>query len=406
MHFDLDPMNPEPTKAEAGPHEPPIRLALILPGLGAVRRGAETAFIEIARRLAVLPDFQVTLFGMGSEGLEGLDHVVVHAPGRDRFRRWPCLPAFRNFMAWEEFFFAISMRVSRRFRPSRFDLAIGCSYPWIPWIVRRTSLRHAPDFVFVTQNGDWPVRAGNREYRFFGCEGLICVSPEHEARCRGRFPTVIIGNGVDADRFRPLAIGEDRRLPSDVEEHLPEKANDAKVVLVCAALTPEKRVDAAIQAVSRCPDTFLLVVGEGPLKSDLSSLAQKLLPGRHHFAGSMPVDLMPAVYRRADALLHMNVHEPFGIVYLEAAATALPIVAPDVPTARWILANSANYFPDPDQPDEVAAILMQALVPGRSSELGRLARDRAVSEWTWDKQAQRYAEFLRSIRRPAVPVHP
>lgn len=398
-------MSLDHSKTDDRNFESPIRLAMILPGLGKVRRGAETAFIEIARRLAAMPDFQVTLFGMGSEGLDGLNHVVVPAPGRDRFRRWPSLPAFRNFMAWEEFFFALSMRLSGRFRPSRFDMVVGCSYPWIPWVVRRTSFRHAPAFVFVTQNGDWPVRAGNREYRYFGCEGLICVSPEHEERCRGRFPTVVIGNGVDVERFRPATDDEDRRLPTEIEDHLPALASGPKVVLVCAALTREKRVDAAIQAIARCPGTFLLVVGDGPLKSDLGGLAQNILPGRHHFAGSIPLDLMPSVYRRADALLHMNVHEPFGIVYLEAAATALPIVAPDVPTARWILADAANYYPDPDQPECVADCLMQALRSSRSSEMGRLARDRAVSEWTWDKQSQRYAEFLRSIHRKALAEH-
>ncbi|MBI1324687.1 glycosyltransferase [bacterium] len=399
-------MSPDRSNSEDRNPGTPIRLAMILPGLGTVRRGAETAFIEIARRLSALPDFQVTLIGMGSEGLDGLDHVVVSAPGRDRFRRWPGLPAFRNFMAWEEFFFALSMRLSGRFRPSRFDVAIGCSYPWIPWIVRRTSFRHAPAFVFVTQNGDWPVRAGNREYRFFGCEGLVCVSPEHESRCRGRFPTVIIGNGVDIDRFRPHRFSEDRSLPVGIEEHLPASESGTKIVLVCAALTQEKRVDAAIKAVSRSPGTFLLVVGDGPLKSDLVGLAGHLLPGRHHFAGSMPLELMPAIYRRADALLHMNVHEPFGIVYLEAAATALPIVAPDVPTARWILADAANYFPDPDGAEGVSECLMKALDPSRSSELGQLARARAVNEWTWDKQSMRYAEFLRAIHRQTATVHP
>ncbi len=392
-------MNLDRTEAVDKSHNVPIRIAMILPGLGSVRRGAETAFIEIARRLAAMPDFEVTLFGMGSEGLDGLDHIVIPAPGRDRFRRWPSLPAFRNFMAWEEFFFAMSMRLTRRFRPSRHDLAIGCSYPWIAWTVRRSAFGRRPAFVFVTQNGDWPVRAGNREYRFFGCEGLICVSPEHETRCHGRFPTAVIGNGVDVDRFRPYQPGDDRRLPAAIEDRLPASTNESQVVLVCAALTREKRVEAAIRAVSRCPRASLLVVGDGPLRSDLTALAENLLPGRHHFAGSLPVDSMPAVYRRADALLHMNVHEPFGIVYLEAAATALPIVAPDVPTARWILADTAEFYRDPENPEGVAAAIESALSPDRAVDLGRRARDRAMSEWTWDKQSQRYAEFLREIHR-------
>jgi glycosyltransferase involved in cell wall biosynthesis len=381
--------------------ERPIRVAFVLPGLGSVRRGAETAFIEIARELSRQPDFQVTLFGMGSEGLDGLNHVVVPAPRRDRFRRWPKLPAFRNFMAWEEFLFALSMRITGRFSPGRFDAVIGCSYPWIPWVVRGTSFVRRPKFVFVTQNGDWPVRAGNREYRFFGCDGLVCVSPEHESRCQGRFPTVVIGNGVDVDRFRPPELGVDRSLPQALEQKLPAPESGSKIVLVCAALTTEKRVDAAIRAVAGCPNGFLLVVGDGPLRAELASLANSLLPGRHLYAGSLPTDLMPAVYRRADALLHMNVHEPFGIVYLEAAATALPIVAPDVPTARWILGDAAIYFADPEKSSEVAASLDKALRPERTAEIGPRARERAIEEWTWHRQSQRYADFLRSLSRPS-----
>jgi glycosyltransferase involved in cell wall biosynthesis len=380
----------------------PIRLAMILPGLGRVRRGAETAFVEIARRLAAEPDFRVTLFGMGHEGLEGLDHVVVHAPDRDRFRRWPRLPAFRHFMAWEEFFFAMSMRASGQFRPSQFDLAIGCSYPWVPWVVRGLPFRRRPKFVFVTQNGDWPVHAGNREYRFFGCDGLVCVSPEHEARCRGRFPKTIIGNGVDTAKFRPIAANESRMLSPELEAHLPGPDDTRKIVLVCAALTPEKRVDAAIRAVAEVPGAFLLVVGEGPLRDKLAALAGALLPKRHFMAGSLPTDVMPALYRRADALLHMNAHEPFGIIYLEAAATALPVVAPDVPTARWILADTAAYFPEVDRPDQVAAALKGVLGTPAGHDLGQAARRRAEAEWTWDAQAARYATFLRSVNGPTI----
>lgn len=396
-------MKPDRATRDPDSTADPLRIALLLPGLGRVRRGAETAFIEVARRLDRQPDFHVTLFGMGSEGLDGIDHVVVAAPSRDRFRRFPSLPAFRNFMAWEEFCFAMSMRLSGRFRPSRYDIVIACSYPWISWIVRGTSFGRRPKFVFVTQNGDWPVRAGNREYRFFGCDGLVCVSPEHQARCGSRYPSTVIGNGVDIDRFRPALEPADRRLSAEIETCLPATAETGKIVLVCAALTTEKRVDAAIRSVAACPGAFLLVVGDGPLKAELTDLAQDLLPDRHHFAGSLPADQMPAVYRRADALLHMNVHEPFGIVYLEAAATALPIVAPDVPTARWILGDSALYFPDPDRPEQVAERLRAALETRQARTLGESARARMLEEWTWNRQSDRYADFLRSIGRVGRP---
>lgn len=335
---------------------------------------------------------------MGNEGIDDLEHVVVAAPSRDRFRHWPKLPAFRNFMAWEEFLFALHFR-ARHFRPSHFDVVVGCSYPWLPWSIRCSGSGSRPKFVFVTQNGDWPVRAGHREYRFFACDGLVCVSPEHELRCRGRFPTVVIGNGVDVDRFRPPAPNGSDPLPTEIEAQLPKPQTGtcAGIVLVCAALTPEKRVDAALKAVANVPGAFLLVVGDGPLHSGMAALAAELLPGRHCFAGSVAGEFMPSVYRRADALLHMNAHEPFGIVYLEAAATALPIVAPDVPTARWILDDAATYFADADRPADVGQAIRSILATPLGEAMGRKARLRAESAWTWDTQADRYAEFLHSV---------
>jgi hypothetical protein len=47
--------------------KPNIRVAMILPGLGRVQRGAETAFIEVARGLSAYPEIDVELFGAGNE---------------------------------------------------------------------------------------------------------------------------------------------------------------------------------------------------------------------------------------------------------------------------------------------------------------------------------------------------
>src|SRR5258707_11062658 len=63
---------------------PRLRVALILPGLGRVMRGAETAFLELARQLATFPDVDVELFGSGADGPPGVP-----------LRRAPCVPRER-----------------------------------------------------------------------------------------------------------------------------------------------------------------------------------------------------------------------------------------------------------------------------------------------------------------------
>ena len=383
----------------------PIRLAIVLPGLGRVRRGAETAFGELAVRLARQPDFHVTTFGLGPVDMPGPDHIALGGPGRERFEHWPKLPALRNAMAWEELCFAARLRACGQFRPAQFDLVMGCSYPWVNWCVQSRLLGPRPKFVHVTLNGDWPVRHRHREYRYFHCDGLVCVTPEHLARSGGRFPAKVIGNGVDTAKFHPAHEFEDAlhdtrydQLPGRVGgSALPPRGDSRKILLVSSALTPEKRVDAAIRATARLETAFLAIAGDGPLRHELLALAQQLIPGRFALLGSVPTDLMPALYRRADALLHCNADEPFGIVYLEAAASGLAIVAPDVPTARWIMADTALYYADPDNSIAVADRIAEALriPPGRG--LRAEARKRAASEWSWDQKAAEYAVFLHQL---------
>ena len=383
----------------------PIRLAIVLPGLGRVRRGAETAFHELAIRLSGNPDFKVSTFGLGHERMEGLEHIEIGGPGRDWFERWPTLPALRNAMAWEELFFVSKMRLTRRFRLSDFDLVMGCSYPWINWSLQNQFFGVRPKFVHVTQNGDWPVSSGHREYRFFKCDGLVCVSPEHFERCHGRFSSVLIGNGVDTSKFHPSQAQEDELYDSRFDAlpghiggvALPPKNDLMRIVLVSSALTAEKHVDAAIRAVAGIENAFLAIAGDGPLRDEHLELAQKLIPNRFAMLGSVPTELMPPLYRRAAAFLHMNASEPFGIVYLEAAASGLPIIAPDVPTARWILGDSAFYFANADDPELVANRLAQALKPSTGTIQGVDGRQRIVNDWSWDQKASEYAGFLTQL---------
>jgi glycosyltransferase involved in cell wall biosynthesis len=171
-----------------------------------------------------------------------------------------------------------------------------------------------------------------------------------------------------------------------------------------SALIPSKRVAEGIQAVARVPDAYLVVAGDGPERQKLSQMAQRLLPNRHLLLGSISNEHMPALFRRAAAFLHMSRIEPFGIVYLEAAATGLPIVAPDIETPKWILGDTA-FFADPSDTASVADAIREALDPGAGPNRGMAARRRVLADWTWELQAARYRDFILELlgRSPEEP---
>ena len=164
--------------------------------------------------------------------------------------------------------------------------------------------------MFITQNGDWPAQSDKAEFRFFGCDGLVCINPEYFERNADRYRCALIPNGVDLDRFHP---GPPERERFDLPAEGP-------IVLMVSALIPSKNVAEGIAAVARVPGATLVVAGDGPLRDELHKLAGELLPGRFRQL-TVPAADMPALYRSADAFMHLSLDESFGNVFVEAMAT-------------------------------------------------------------------------------------
>jgi len=375
---------------------PKLRVAMLLPGLGRVQRGAETAFRELARGLSSFSDVDVTLFGTGGDTPEGVRMLQVGCVPRERFERWPTMPVLRNEYCYEEMSFILSLISRRQFRPRDFDVALHCTFPFTNWFLQRAERLGGPKAVFVTENGDWMCRADSREFRTFGCSGLVCTNPEYFERHKDRYPTRLIPNGVDPEVFFPS---------SDADEAVdPRIPPTARVALMSSALIESKRVADAVRAVAKVPDVYLAIAGDGPEREAIRQLAIEALPGRHVLLGSVPRETMPALYRRAAVFLHMSQIEPGCISYVEAAASGLPVVAHDTPVTRWTFGGSAVLVNTSDI-EAVAAGLRQALSPA-AADLGRAARRHVVAEWSWASLAGKYREFMRSIAFPNLSPVP
>ena len=333
-----------------------MRILFALPGLHRVDRGAEVAFISVASELAKSGD-EVTLIGSGPQR-PGREYRYIQAPAisRERFERLPPLPLFRSETVWEEATFLPGLL--RAYDPADYDVTATCSYPFTNWALRRPARGHRPAHVFVTQNGDWPAVARGAEYRFFGCDGLVCINPDYFERNKAKYRSLLIPNGVDTARFRP-GPGDRERFGLPVHGPI--------------------------------PNATLVVAGDGPLRADMQRLADERIPGRYKQI-SVPSDAMPDLYRSADAVLHLSQDESFGNVYTEAMASGTPIVAYDSARTRWILGEEG--FLAAPEPEALVDALQNALREGRSRS-GRLT-ERAQG-FTWFKVAQRYREFFKDL---------
>ena len=358
-----------------------MKILFALPGLHRIDRGAEIALISVAKELANAGE-QVTLMGSGPQISEApYTFIHVGSLGREHFRSFPQIPLLRNEYIYEELTFTPGLLL--HYRPHDYDVTLTCGYPFTNWLLRRPTMTgHRPPHIYVTQNGDWPATSMQSEYRFFGCDGLVCTNPDYYERNKAHWNCALIPNGIDLDRFK---AGRDQRqrlgLPTD-----------KLIVLMVSALIPSKRVDVGIQAISQIPNAHLVVAGDGPLRPKIEHLAATLIPERFTLM-SLPASEMPSLYQSADVFLHLSREESFGNVFLEAMACGLPIVAHDSARLRWIVGDK-QLLVDTDAQTEIIAAINKSGVMSLADKRDIAAK---ASDFSWQKVGKMYREFLQNV---------
>lgn len=360
-----------------------MRVLFALPGLHRYDRGAEIAFISVAKELAIL-GHKISLIGSGRDR-ENTPYRFLRAGSvpREVFEKFPSIPILRNEYAYEELTFVPSL--ARAYRPAEYDVTVTCNYPFTNWLLRRPMANgRRPPHVYVTENGDWPAFSDQSEYRWFGCEGLICTNPEFYERNKAKWNSVLIPNGVDCERFRP---GADQRHKFGLPAGRP-------IILMASALIPTKRVELAIEAVAQIQNAHLVIAGDGPLRRHIETAAKKLLFDRFTLL-SVPAVQMPSLYQSATVFLHLSKEEAFGNVFLEAMASGLPIVAHGSARTAWLVGDHQFLINTENLVDIVCAIsdAIQLQATYREESLAR------AKSFSWCRIGKMYDDFLQTVVR-------
>jgi phosphatidylinositol alpha-1,6-mannosyltransferase len=211
--------------------------------------------------------------------------------------------------------------------------------------------------------------------------------------------------GVDTEAFRP-------NLGADLRQQL--GLQDRPVVVCISRLMPRKGQDVLIRALpeirERVPHASLLLVGGGPMRSRLERLAATLgVSAAVTFTGSVETDALPAHYGAGDVfampcrtrLGGIDV-EGLGIVFLEAAACGLPVVAGDSGGApEAVVDGTTGFVLDGRSVTAVAEHVADLLAdPRRATTMGAAGRAWVTSRWSWGSAVQDLVAALTEAEPP------
>jgi len=222
---------------------------------------------------------------------------------------------------------------------------------------------------------------------------------------------------LSADRF----VGEARagwellHNPVDTERFMPGAQSDRPLTLLLGGNQYQRyRFDAALRAFELIRaeiDARLIVAGRiawhpamsKALREARDAVVRSPAGGDVEFAGTFTQQEAPALYRRADVLLHTKYNDPCPTVVLEAMASGLPVVFSESGGTPELVGNAGVGVPAPldwdqDHPPEPELVAEAVLAAAeRRTELGAVARARAVEHFDLRPWIERHRKLFATL---------
>ncbi len=205
----------------------------------------------------------------------------------------------------------------------------------------------------------------------------------------------VIHNGVDVNRFRPGSPDDTLRMKFGIQ-------SDDLVITTVASLHAYKCIDALLRAAARIVaerDTIrLLIVGDGPERSNLLKLAGALgLGDKVIFTGV--VENVDEILRLSDVFVLASRTEAFPVAILEAMATALPVIATDVGSIGELVTDGETGWVVPAMDVDALYNAMRSFVADRNGAArdGTAGRRAVETRFTVEGMCRKQERVLRDL---------
>jgi glycosyltransferase involved in cell wall biosynthesis/SAM-dependent methyltransferase len=278
----------------------------------------------------------------------------------------------------------------------RFDIVHVHLFPAQLWAVLGVVRLSNPVPLVTTEHGTsnyrrrWWLRSFDawlyRHYLYIACNsdataaGLIRWCPSAEPKVR------VIQNGVPLDDFETAQPAE-AGIPPNVT-----------CLVFVGRFEPPKDHATVLRALAAIPKVHLLLVGDGPLRSDIEKLAHSLgVKERVSFLGRRQD--VARILKASDIYVHSATFDGFGIAACEAMAAGLPVIASDVPGLADVVHGAGALFPVGDHAALVREIQELLASPQRRCEMSKASLKRAQS-FSIDRTVDGYLAIYESALQP------
>ena len=330
------------------------KIAILAPYVGTVNRGAETFVIELTKKLSNY--FDVDVYTLKREATIEKNLCIVDVDMGVLFnihnKIYLKSKLYRKII--NKFYYLIpdvifqkkfTKMAFREIESREYDLLFPNNGVWGAKYAAKYREKNGVPFVYTGHGG---IGIGERYIIETSPNAYICLTHKHflwasEIKSNKFMQLCIIPNGVCINNFKSL-----NKIKK--EKH---------TILSVGALTEFKRHELTIKAVSKIPNVNLVILGKGEEEKYLKNLADLYLPNRCLIT-SVEYERVIQYYSLADLFVLPSREEPFGIVYLEAMASNLPIVSPDDSQRREII-NNAGLFCNVENIEEYAETIRSAL---------------------------------------------
>jgi len=235
---------------------------------------------------------------------------------------------------------------------------------------------------------------------------IFCVGQDEYAAMQKERPAQRVHyqpNGVDLARFREARA-------EDFFARFPQLAGK-RIVLCVSRVDPQKNQVLLIRAFAReaaqLPDHHVVLIGAEVVEDYGRQLREEIracgLGDRVTWIPGLPPDdpALPGAFRAAECFVLPSLHEPFGIVILEAWAASLPVIATRVGGIPGFTTDGENILlvPDGDAEAMSAAIRRLAGAPGLRRSLTENGFALAESRYDWPAIARQLLDLYPQPER-------
>lgn len=257
----------------------------------------------------------------------------------------------------------------------------------LTWMNRATSKFPKGEFIHIGRLGGYY----NLKY-YEGCDHLI-------GNTEG-IVEYLVKNGWPEDKahYLPNFVTSMESKPlSKKELFTPPRA---PLILTMGRLHENKAFDILLQAMTRVPDAYLWIAGDGPLREKLEKLSTKLgIMPRTRFLGWR--DDISALLNTCDIFICPSRHEPLGNVVIEAWAHSKPVIAADSFGPGVLIEHLKSGVLVPKDDDALLAkairnVLADDLLRERITGNGH---DIFLEKFTEEKVVGQYVDFFQKILR-------